>query len=166
MNEMIERMQQSFNNLNSRERLIVLGGALALLLIGIYLLAWEPLLARQTALNASIKSQQIIYQQMLTSADEVKSLKGSGNYKVISASTLQSVINRTAKSALPGAIIKRVEKNRQQAVQVWIDQVAFDDMVKWLGGLQQTKGVRVVALFSERTPQPGRVNVRLTLKAG
>jgi len=166
MNEMIERMQQSFNSLNPRERLIVSGGALALLLIGVYLLAWEPLVAKQTALNASIKSQQIIYQQMLKSADEVKSLKGSGNYKVINASALQSIINRTAKSALPGAIIKRVEKNRQQAVQVWIDKVAFDDMVKWLGSLQQTKGVRVVTLFSEATTQLGRVNVRLTLKAG
>ncbi len=166
MNEMIEKIRQSFIGLNQREKLIVSGGAVALLLIGGYLLVWEPLLARQTALNASIKSQQIIYQQMLKSAVEVKSLKGSGNYKTISASALQSVINRTAKSALPGGIIKRVEKNRQQAVQVWIDQVAFDDMVKWLGVLQQTNGVRVMALFSERTTQPGRVNVRLTLKAG
>lgn len=166
MNEFIEKTRQLFNELNPRERLIVAGGGFALLIIAIYLFAWDPLIARQVALNESVKSQQLIYQQMLESAAEVTNSKGAGNYKVISASALQSIINRTAKSALPGAVIKRVEKNRRQAVQVWIDQVAFDDMVKWLGGLQQTKGVRVETLFSERTTQLGRVNVRLTLKAG
>ncbi len=161
-----DNIKQSFNGLNPRERVIVVGGAIALLLIALYLLVWEPLMAKQAALNASIKSQQLIYQQMLKSAEQVKKFKAGGNFKTINASAMQSIINRSAKAALPGAIIKRVEQNRQQAVQVWIDQVAFDDMIKWLGALQQTKGIRVVALFSERTDKAGRVNVRLTLKAG
>jgi len=163
---MIERAHQLYNSLNSRERLMVSGGAIILLIMAIYFLAWEPLLEKQVALKASIKSQQAAYMKMEKSAAEVKQLQGTGRVKNINASAMQSIINRTAKSALPGAIIKRVEQTRQQAVQVWIDQVAFDDMVKWLGGLQQTKGVRIIALVTERTPQVGRVNIRLTLKAG
>jgi len=166
MNPAVENVKQYLKGLNPRERLVLAGGASALLVIAVYLFVWEPLLEKQVALNASIKSQQIAYQQMLKSAAEVKQLKGAGGYKAISSSAMQSVINRTAKSALPRAIIKRVEQNRQQAVQVWIDQAGFDDVIKWLGSLQQTKGVRVIALVSERTKQAGRVNIRLTLKAG
>jgi len=162
---MLATIQQSFKRLSSREQLIVMSGSVVLVLIAVYLFIWDPLIAKQASLNESIKSQQKIYQQMSKSALEVKQLQGSGGHKTINASALQSFINRTAKSALPGAVIKRVEQNRQQAVQVWIDQVAFDDMIKWLGGLQQAKGVRVIALFSERTDKAGRVNVRLTLKA-
>ncbi len=161
-----DKLKKSFYDLNPRERLMVLGGGVALLLIAIYLLVWDPLITKQASLKASIQSQQVIYQQMLKSAEQIKQFKGTSGFKVVNASAMQSIINRSAKSALPGAIIKRVEQNRQQAVQVWIDQVSFDDMIKWLGGLQQTKGVRVVALYSERTEQVGRVNVRLTLKAG
>lgn len=163
---MLNSIQQLLNGLNPRERLIVIGAGIVLLLLTIYLLAWDPLLVKQASLNTSIKSQQAIYEQMLKSASDVAKLKGSSSDKAVNASAMQSIINRTAKSALPGAIIKRVEQNRQQAVQVWIDQVAFDDMIKWLGNLQQTKGVHVIALFSERTDVVGRVNVRLTLKAG
>ncbi len=162
----LDNFRQTLNGLNPRERMIVIGGGIVLLLIAIYLLAWEPLIAKQASLNAAIESQKTIYQQMLKSANEVKKFKGTGRYKKINASAMQSIINRSAKSALPGAVIKRVEQNQQQAVQVWIDQVAFDDMIKWLGGLQQTKGVRIVSLFSERTDKSGRVNVRLTLKVG
>jgi len=166
MNTTVETVKQFLKGLNPRERLIVIGGAVALLVIGIYLFAWEPLQEKQITLKESIKSQQTAYQQMLKSAAEVKVLKRTGGRQAISSSAMQSIINKTAKSALPGAVIKRVEQNRQQAVQVWIDQVAFNDMVKWLGSLQQTKGVRVVTLFTEATPQAGRVNARLTLKAG
>lgn len=166
MSPLIENIQKSLNRLNPRERIIVVGGGLALLVIGIYLFAWEPLLEKQVALNASIKSQQGLHQWMLTSVAEVRRLKGSGKHKTLNLSAMQSVINRTAKLALPGALIKRIEKNRQQGVQVWIEQVAFDDLMKWLGSLQQTKGVQIASMVSERTNQAGRVNVRLVFKAG
>jgi len=166
VNALIRNIQKTLSRLNPRERLIVIGGGLVLLVIGIYLFAWEPLLDKQVALNASIKSQQDLYQWMQKSAAEVRQYKGSGNHKKLNSSAMQSVINRTAKSALPGALIKRIEENRQQGVQVWIEKVAFDDVMKWLGSLQQTKGIRVASLVSERTGQIGRVNVRLVLKAG
>ena len=166
MNAFIESIQKPLNRLNPRERVIVVGGVVSLLIIVVYLFAWEPLLEKQVTLNASIKSQQDAYQWMLKSAAEARQLKGSGKHKTLSSSAMQSVINRTAKSALPGALIKRIEKNRQQGVQVWIEQVAFDDMMKWLGSLQQKNGIQVASLISERTNQIGRVNIRLVLKAG
>jgi len=166
MSSLMESIQRPLRRLNPRERIIVVGGAVSLLIMVIYLFVWEPLLEKQVALNASIKSQQDVHQWMLKSAAEVRLLKGSGKQKTLSSSAMQSVINRTAKSALPGALIKRIEKNRQQGVQVWIEQVAFDDMMKWLGGLQQKNGIQVASLISERTNQIGRVNIRLVLKAG
>lgn len=167
MNTGLEQLRNALNKLNSRERLTVMAGFGVLLALALYLFVWEPLQEKQAALNASIAAQQNLYQKMLKSAAEARQLKSStGQVRSVNVSGLQSIINRSAKTALPGAVIKRVELNRRKAVQVWIDQVAFDDMIRWLGGLQQTRGVRVESLFSERTAQAGRVNVRLSLKAG
>jgi len=162
---MIDNIKKMLQRLNSREKVIILGGAAALLVIVLYLLAWEPLQDKQEELRASIKSQQVLHKWMLSSAAEARKLKGLGQRKTLNSSTMQSVINRTAKAALPGAVIKRIEKNRQQGVQVWIEQAAFDDMIKWLGSLQQGQGIQVTSMVSERTDQIGRVNVRLVLKA-
>jgi len=166
MNSLVTRVQKSLSGLNPRERLIVITGAVVLLVLGLYLFAWEPLIDKQESLSNSIRTQQELHSWMLQSAAKVRQLKGSGSHRRLNPGSMQSVINKTAKAALPGAVIKRVEKNRQQSVQVWIEQVAFDDMVKWLGNLQQKSGVRVESLVSERIEQAGRVNVRLVLKAG
>jgi len=163
---MIDNAKKMLQRLNPREKLIVMGGAAVLLVIVLYFLAWSPLQDKQNELRASIESQKVLHKWMLNSAAEVRQLKGLGQRKILNSSTMQSVINRTAKSALPGAVIKRIEKNRQQGVQVWIEQTAFDDMVKWIGSLQQGQGIQVESMVSERTDQVGRVNVRLVLKAG
>jgi general secretion pathway protein M len=159
-------MKQWFAGLNNRERRIVSGGAVALLIMMAYLLIWEPLRCKQAELRASVQAQRNTYAWMQQAAGEIGQLSGKdGGIKKHSGSLL-GTINDTAKPVLRGAILKRVEEDRQQGVRVWIEQVAFDDLVRWLGQIQQEYGIRVSSLVSERHAKPGRVNVRLILQRG
>jgi len=161
----MKQLQQWFTGLNSRERMIVSGGGTALLLIALFLFAWEPLVQQKKQLQTSIDAQQELYRWMKVSAAEAKQLQRSAPRGKTNAGTMRSVINRTVKRSLPGATIKRVDASKNK-VQVSIDQVAFDDLIRWLASLQQKNGIQVDSFVSERLPQPGRVNARLTLKAG
>jgi len=158
-------LQQWFAGLNPRERLIVSGGGIALLLILVFLFVWEPLVAEKKQLQTSIKAQQSLYEWLQRSADEARRLQGSVPRNKISAGSMRTVINQTVKRGLPGANIKRVNASKRN-VQVSIEQVGFDDLVRWLANLQQNNGIYVESLASERLPQAGRVNVRLTLTTG
>jgi general secretion pathway protein M len=159
-------MKHWFAGLNNRERRIVSGGAIVVLIMLVYLLIWEPLSSSRAQLQTSVQAQRNTYAWMQQAAHEINQLSGrdAGNNKP--TGSLLGTINNTAKPVLRGAILKRVEEDRQQGVRVWIEQVAFDDLIHWLGQIQQQYGIRVSSLVSERHTRPGRVNVRLILQRG
>ena len=51
-------------------------------------------------------------------------------------------------------------------MRVSLEQVAFDDMVRWLSSLRQSYAVNVDTVTIDRQPQPGLVNANLVLKGG
>lgn len=157
-------MKLWFSGLNSRERIIVSGGALALLALMLYLMVWEPLNSKRTQLQTSVQAQRNTYTWMQQAALEVRKLSGEAVGVKKQEGSMLGTINNTAKSSLGGAILKRVEEDRQQGVRVWIEQVAFDDLINWLGQIQQQYGIRVSSLVSERHSKAGRVDVRLILQ--
>ena len=159
-------MKQWFSNLNSRERRIVTSGATVLLVILLYLMVWEPLTSKRDQLKVSVNAQQTNYEWMQQAAAEIRQLSGKGAGVKKHTGSMLGTINKSAKSLLKGAVIKRVEEDRQQGVRVWIEQVAFDDLLRWLGQIQQQYGIRVSSLVSERHSKVGRVNVRLILQRG
>ena len=48
-------------------------------------------------------------------------------------------------------------------MRIWLDDVPFDALVRWLGDLHTRYGVRVEAANIERESGPGLVSARLTL---
>ena len=159
-------MKQWLASLNSRERQLVLGGAAVLFVMAAYLLVWEPMQKKAVQLEKSVAAQRSVYAWMQQAAQQVKGLRGSTPTKKLKGGSLLGTINTTAKKVLAGAVLKRVEEDRQQGVRVWIEQVAFDDLIRWLGQLQQQYGISVASLVTERHQQVGKVNVRLILQGG
>lgn len=159
-------MKQWFAGLHARERRIVSGAVVVLLIILVYVLVWEPLSNKRAQLQTSLQAQRNTYAWMQQAAREIRQLSRQGAGAKKQSGSLLGMINSTAKPVLRGATLKRVEEDRQQGVRVWIEQVAFDDLVRWLGQIEQQYGIRVSSLVSERHNKAGRVNVRLILQQG
>jgi general secretion pathway protein M len=159
-------MKQWFAGLNTRERRIVSGAVIVLLIILVHVLVWEPLSNKRAQLQTSLQAQRNTYAWMQQAAREIRQLSRRGAGVKKQSGSLLGMINSTAKPVLLGATLKRVEEDRQQGVRVWIEQVAFDDLVRWLGQIEQQYGIRVSSLVSERHSKAGRVNVRLILQQG
>ena len=149
----------------SEQRMLTMGG-IALILIFSYAGVWQPLQKNVANLENQGEQQRALKRWMNQAAAEVKQLQGSGaSTQVRDGRSLLSVVDQTAKRSGLGSGLKRLEPNGQTAVKVWLEQVKFDDMARWLNQLQTKNGLRVDSITIDRQDEPGRINARITLEA-
>jgi general secretion pathway protein M len=156
-------MKDWFLGLEQRERLMVAGGAAILLLLLLYSLIWEPLAGGYANLKHSVEEQEETLVWMRQAAQQVQSLKRSSPAaQGLGGRSLLAVVDQSARSGGLGSSIKRIEPDGSKGVKVWLEGVAFDDMIVWLGQLTRTYRVETSSITIE--PQGGgRVNVRISL---
>jgi general secretion pathway protein M len=75
--------------------------------------------------------------------------------------SLLGVIDQTAKSSGLGAAMKRVKPEGENKVSVWMEDAAFDDMVRWLETLRRTYGVEIDNIIVDRKNVAGKVDARI-----
>jgi len=153
--------------LEPRERLLLAFAAAVLILFLVFVLVLQPLRAGYHKLQASVAEQRDTVQWMQQSARQVQRLQVGSNAAAgnLGGRSLLAVTDSTARAGGLGPALKRIEPEGGDGVRVWLDGVAFDDLVKWLGTLSTSQGVDVTSASMERDEAPGRVNARLTLKA-
>jgi general secretion pathway protein M len=101
---------------------------------------------------------------MKQTAAQVKALQRSGGAAArgLGGRSLLAVVDQSARSGGLGDAIKRIEPEGSKGAKVWLEGVAFDPMILWLGKLTKTYGIGTGVITIE--PQGGgRVNARLTL---
>ena len=161
-------MMNPLEQLSPRERRTVVGGGAALILVVLYFGIWLPLTDKMDALGRSVMQKRQDVAWMRQAAAEVRQLKGTSaaSSTASGSRSLLGVINQTARPLLKGAVVKRVEEEQRDSVRVWIEQTAFDDLMRWLDLLERRHGVTISSLVIDRQDQPGRVNVRLIVRGG
>lgn len=160
-------MKAWLNSLEQGERRMVIVGAALLLVMLIYVMAWEPLVNKVDALRTSTAEQQSLLNWMKQAAQEVKQLRGSSGQpsKPASGKSLLSLVDSTAKAARLGKSLKRVQPDGEQKVRVWLEEANFDDVVRWLTTLETRQGVRIVSTVFQAKEAAGQVDVRLVFEA-
>lgn len=73
-----------------------------------------------------------------------------------------TVANQTARTL--GLSFKRYEPNGERGVNLWLEQVPFDQVIKWLDALERDYGVIAVDFSASRRNETGLVDVRLVLQ--
>ena len=159
-------MKQWWSGLQASERRILIMGAIALGLILPYIAIWLPLQDDVEAMQKQVQEQQAVKRWMSQASVEVKQLSGgsSGAVRPRDGRSLLAVVDQTAKRSGLGSGLKRLEPEGQAAVKVWLEQVSFDDMLRWLTSLEQKNGLAVDTITIDRQDVAGRVNARMTLE--
>lgn len=165
MNEIMNQVRTYLDGLNPRERRMVIGAAIFLLVFLLYQLVWMPVAGRVSKLEDKVARQQQELIGMQQAAQEVRQLSGGRNQRSSSSGSLLGVIERTARQSKLGDSIRKVQPEGKKGVRVWLDKAPFDDVIKWLDGLQRKQGVTVANFSVEQQPEPGRVNARLLIEA-
>lgn len=136
----------------------VLGGFLAALLV--LLLVVLPLHRFNSDAIAAYRAQQ----DTLTWMQSNRALIGSSSSGAARkpGDSVLTLANQSARNL--GLSFKRYEPNGERGLNLWLEQVPFDQVVKWLDVLERDYGVIAVDFSASRRNEAGLVDVRLILQ--
>jgi general secretion pathway protein M len=158
-----DRLRNTWNSLQSRERLVVgVGAAILLALLG-YSIVWAPVQRDLSNLRIDVPKQRMQLALMRVQAKQVAQLRGSAPAKIASGNLLtkleQSAQNRGLREN-----ITRMEPDETNLVRLSLDSVDFNALLRWLKELQTQNGIRPETATITTQSDPGLVNARLLMR--
>jgi type II secretory pathway component PulM len=148
-------------NLPQRERWMVIGAAIGLLIL-LYLSLWLPWQSKISKLRATVPQEKIQLAQMRVQAMEISQLRASGRVPV-SGGNLLANLEQSATANGIRARITRMEPDGTNGARLSLDGVHFNALITWLASLQSQGGVRIEKATFE-AQAVGTVNARLVLR--
>lgn len=157
-------LTETLASLSPRERLmVVLGGAAALVII-LYSLVWQPWQTELERLRSQVPEKQQTLEWMRARAAQIESLPGPDE-KAASASGLPllTLVERSANQVKMRDVITRMSPGDEaDQVRVWMDDVAFDRWLLWVDALASS-GIAVAEANIDRSGD-NLVSIRATLQ--
>lgn len=159
-------MKDWFNSLETREQLFVGVGAVVVLVAVLYTLLWAPLDRKHAETAASVATWQ-------RSLDELRPLKNlaqqSDERRPTVGASQQSpiiVVDQTLRSRGLEQYRRRSQPTSSNGIRVEFENVAFDELVLWIGDLadQYAMHVQSGSIAAGSRSGPGRINATLTLE--
>mgnify|MGYP000582593151 FL=1 len=148
-------MKTWWQQLNIREqRLVVVMSALISIFI-LYGLIWQPMNESIETSKLKIERQQKLLTWVQESAQRYQQAKRNGGRS--SGESLSSIVNRT--SRLEKITITRMQPQGDD-LQVWIDEISFNQLLSWLEKLASRDGLQVKNIDLSKADQQGVVRVR------
>lgn len=160
-----EQVRARWTALAPREQRTVTLGGIALVPILLYLALWAPVSKAVRTRSAALQESHAVAVQLERLAGEQQQHRGGGA-AVATNQSLLALVDQTRKASTLTKPPSRLEPEGDTTVRIWMEDVPFDALVRWLGDLQARYGVRVDAADIERQSGSGLVNARLTLMKG
>lgn len=160
-------MKDWFLGLAKREQIFVGGGALVVLIAVFHTLVWVPLDSGQESLANEVD----LWQRSLA---ELKPMKGmqdvtTGDINPGAGANLRDpivIVDQTLRARGLDRALQRSQPISTNGIRVEFDNVAFDELVLWLGDLSSQYGLLVSSGSMTQSSQsgPGRINATFTLE--
>lgn len=166
MKSLLATLRARWAALAARERRVLGGGGLALAAILAWLLVWEPVSSARAARESSLADARALAAQLEVLAAEVQ--RGAPRTGAMAGAnqSLLSVVDQSRKASALQKPPSRLQPEGDTTVRIWLEDVPYDALIRWLNDLQSRYGVRVDSADIERKTAPGTVDARLTLMRG
>lgn len=160
-------MKDWYENLEAREQVFVLIGGVFVVIALIYYLLWVPFDRSHRQVAASVDN----WERSLAELRPLRAIVASGGVnRTAGVSAGQQppiiVVSQTLQSRGLEQFRRRSQPTTSNGIRVEFEDVAFDDLVLWLGDLSDNHSLHVQAgSLSEGTATgDGRINASLTLE--
>ncbi|MDH3532654.1 MAG: type II secretion system protein M, partial [Gammaproteobacteria bacterium] len=157
-------MRDWFAMLETREQLFVGGGAALVVIALFYALIWRPLDNGQETLAGNVANWE-------RSLAELRPLKGmqpsqGAARRAVTGSqqTPVVIVDQSLRARGLDRSLKRSQPTTSNGIRVEFENVAFDDLVLWLGDLSKQHAMHVSSgsFSAANRAGPGRINATLT----
>ena len=160
-------MRDWYDNLEAREQVFVLLGAVFVAIALIYFLLWAPLDRSHKQVAASVSD----WERSLAELRPLRSVGGTLNTGTTRfTSTGQQapiiIVDQSLRSRGLEQYRRRSQPTANNGIRVEFENVAFDELVLWLGdlGTQHDLHVQAGSMSLQTQAGPGRINASLTLE--
>ena len=160
-------MKDWFESLDAREQVFVSAGSVILVLVLIYGLAWAPLDKKHAALRSDVENWQ-------RSIAELRPLRVTGTNgaqpsvtpATASQQTPITIVDQTLRSRGLDRYRRRSQPTSSNGIRITFEDVAFDELVLWLGDLseQYEMHVQIASFSTNAQAAAGRTNATVTLE--
>lgn len=148
-------MKTWWQQLNQREQQLISLMSVIVIIFGVYQFIWQPMNDNIAKTQTKIKRQSTLLTWVVENTQRYTLAKSQGMSKA--TDSLSSIVNRTSK-------IKGIDINRMQPqgddLQVWIEEIPFNQLLEWLTMLSQDYGLKVTNIDLTKNEQQGVVQVR------
>ena len=156
-------MRDWFDSLEARERLFVITAAVFMVFAILYVGVWSPLDRGQKSLSLSVDTWKTALAELRPLQRQLQ-VTGSGQSSAGNQSLVVIIDNTLRERGLYSAL-QRSQPTTSNGIRVEFENVAFDDLVLWLGDLSRSYGLQVQSgSFSNPRDSEGRVNSTLSLE--
>ncbi len=160
----MQKLKDWFFALQPRERVLVIVGGAAVLLVAIYFLALAPFYAAVNAGAQRFAKKEGDLAWMRSVGGELLALSASAPAVATpTGESLVVLIDRSARECGLGAALTGQTPSGENGIRVRLEDAEFDKLVVCLGGLQQAHAVTIESANIDRTAKPGFVNASLVL---
>lgn len=159
-------MREWFDSLAPRERLFVLIGATAVVVLLVWGLLLVPLFGAADAAATRVESKRALLQFLQQAGAEIRAAGGASGApaEIASGESLVVVVDRSARQAGLGNSLTRNQPMGEDGIRVRLEDAAFDSLARWLGELHRSSGLAIESASFDRGQNPGRVNASLVLR--
>ncbi|MEQ1440556.1 type II secretion system protein M [Fontimonas sp. SYSU GA230001] len=164
MKTLVEQLREALLSRSPRERIMLLAAALVVACTLLYLLVWEPLVTADLQRKAALERARLTAARIEEIAVRVQSM--SAGRRTDRNTSLLAAVDQTSRSPTLGKAPSRLQPEGDREVKIWIDDVPFDNLLRWLQELDTRYGITPASAEIERAAAAGVVNVRLTLVRG
>ena len=151
----MQGIRQWYLQLSERERILVLSAGAVSVVVLFYYLIWAPLNNSLNTQSAALDSDQKLLVWVQEQSNRAQLLKSTGQVASFNGSLTQ-LVNQTTRAA--NISVSRLQPQDDE-LQVWIDEVPFNALMRWLQDLEQRGVIILQSDFSE-TNEAGIVQVR------
>lgn len=160
----MNQIQEYWQQLSARERLLLLVGGGLLLVVLAYTMVIEPLSNSRAELEEVVERSRATHSAIQQAVAEARLLRGGGARprQALGAQSMMGRIDESARRFGLGAQMKRVEPSGKDNISIWLEKASFDSLASWLEEMERQYGFQVQSLEAERI-DTGRVNARVVL---
>lgn len=151
---------------SQEQRILLFTGVLVFLLL-FYWALWRPFVDRGQAYYQAAQEKRQLLAWMQQQAKLIQSLsaKGQQSFKDRKGQSLLGLVSLTSKQKGLDHAIRRIQPTGEGEVQIWLEQVSFDQALAWLSELVAYQ-IRIDNMVVRRGQKGVGVDFDLILKEG
>ena len=161
----MRNFKTTWHSLALREKQMVAAGIFAIVIFLLYLIIWLPISNKAESLRGQIEQNHQLLTRMESADSRIQSLQQS--MQSSTSTSAKSVLSIIQNEIAPAGFSKNLSTLRQidaHSVQLNLQNVSFDSLIKWLAQLSKTRGLQVTQMTVLPTGTQGLVTAEVILK--